>query len=340
MALQVSSDAQLVFFNKVFGSTAATTTRVKALLSHGVTFEVSLYSIRAYSGSKTPLSVVQLTTGSTSLIKGTVDQTVTLQNMKLIEQWVSKLYQEQGAPVSKAPVKATPTKLVLKGSTHTLPHLLNLIKAVHKVMGPLGASLAMAKTAVQQAMAGTPTDIGTFPTYEEANAAAAVVNDAEGFVELVPAGAHTVAASSQFKKPAGPGYFEGLAPKVAKPVDKVIDLKAAEALGQKVHGTSSGSVYHTIALSEHGVKIAARLYKSGSISIRAEWTPASTLAGVQAELKKLEESGVQMKANYGSIHFDAQDVPLQRVIGAFLVGTGIQWKAAVMNGAELVIGEK
>ena len=33
-----------------------------------------------------------------------------------------------------------------------------------------------------------------------------------------------------------------------------------------------------------------------------------------------------------------QDVPLQRVIGAFLVGTGINWKAVVTNGAELVIG--
>ena len=47
-----------------------------------------------------------------------------------------------------------------------------------------------------------------------------------------------------------------------------------------------------------------------------------------------------MKSGYGSIDFDPQEVPVQWVIGTLLVGTGIQWKAAVMNGAELVIGGK
>jgi hypothetical protein len=46
-----------------------------------------------------------------------------------------------------------------------------------------------------------------------------------------------------------------------------------------------------------------------------------------------------MKPNYASVHFGAEGVPLQRVIGAFLVGTGINWKAAVMNGSDLVIGD-
>ena len=336
MALQVSSDAQLVFFNKVFGLYSPVTERVKALQGLGITFEVSLYSIRAYGPDGVPLGPVKLTIGSTSLIKGTVDQSVTLQNMHLIEGWIAEMYQAHGAPVSKA--KAVDHKVVLVGSTHPLPHLLKLVKAVFTVTG---WTLVEAKKKVQEAMAGIPAIIGVYPSLEAANAAAAPIQAAEGKVEITPVGTHIAAAHSILKKtgplPTGGKLEVSFAP---KPVDKVIDLKAAEALGQKVHGTSSGSVYHTIALSEHGVKIAARLYKSGSISIRAEWTPASTLAGVQAELKKLEESGVQMKANYGSIHFDAQDVPLQRVIGAFLVGTGIQWKAAVMNGAELVIGEK
>jgi len=117
-----------------------------------------------------------------------------------------------------------------------------------------------------------------------------------------------------------------------KPVDKVIDLKSAKALGQKVHGTSQGSVYYCIAVAEH-VKVAARIAKGGGISIRAEWTDTPT-----ADLKKLEESNMQLKGNYGSMHFDAGEVPLPRVIGALLVGTGIKWQAAVMNGADLVIG--
>jgi hypothetical protein len=32
-------------------------------------------------------------------------------------------------------------------------------------------------------------------------------------------------------------------------------------------------------------------------------------------------------------------VPLQRVIGAFLLGTGIEWQQVVTKGADLVIGE-
>lgn len=118
-----------------------------------------------------------------------------------------------------------------------------------------------------------------------------------------------------------------------KPVPSVIHLKDAKALGQQVHGTSTGSVYYTIALSEH-VKVAARLYKSGSISIRAEWTDTPT-----DELAKLSAAGVGMKGNYGSIHFDASGVPIERVVGAFLVGTGIKWKSVIMSGADLVIGE-
>lgn len=329
MALQVSSDAQLVFFNKVFGSTAATTNRVKALLSHGVTFEVSLYSIRAYSGSKTPLSVVQLTTGSTSLIKGTVDQMVALQNRKAIEQWVANLYQEQGAPavVKPAPVVLPQTlvSVTALGLTDTdpKPNFISLIKAIREVTGD---SLAVAKTKAESLLAGVDVAFGVYKTLEEAKIK---THQLQGLVKVALGGVEALKVSAVPHSVVGPYSWDK-----TKPVDKVIDLKDAAALGQKVHGTSTGSVYHTIALTDK-VKVAARLYKSGSISIRAEWTDSPT-----EELKKLAEAGVQMKPTYGSIHFDAQDVPLQRVIGAFLVGTGIQWKAAVMNGAELVIGEK
>ena len=320
MALQVSSDAQLVFFSKVFGLHSPTTERVKGLIGFGVTFEVSLYNVRAFLHGKA-LPPVQLTIGSSALIKGTVDPIVAAQNKHVIEEWVAKLYQQQGAPQAKPKTPwAGPTTVVLTGLQPNA-NLLLVVKAVHLLFGG-NKTLAESKAIVVLAQGGAKTEVITLPTYAEALTASQKLVTAGGVSHLESPGGQKVTPE---------------APKVApKPVDAVIDLKAAQALGQKVHGTSTGSVYHTIALTDK-VKVAARIIPGGSISIRTEWTDSPT-----ADLKRLEEAGVIMKPGqgYGSIHFDPQEVPVQRVIGAFLVGTGIQWKAAVMNGAELVIGGK
>lgn len=330
MALQVSPDVQVVFFNKVFGTTAPTTNRVKGLLSVGFTFEVALYAVWALQNGK-PLSSVTLTYGTTALMKGAADPIVANQNRHLIEEWVAGLYAKHGSPVyvQHSPtidallgVAAKPKSLEYNvGLTGCEPtKKLPVIKAVHQIVGT--GTLTEAKNLVEQAGQGFgPVIIASFSTLAEAAQAQAKLKAAGGLVygswEVTSAPVPPVA-------PVAP----------PKPVDQVIHLKEAKALGQQVHGTSAGSVYHCIALSEH-IKLAARIYKSGSISIRAEWTD-----NPKDELQKLQESGMGMKGAYGSIHFDAQEVPLQRVIGAFLVGTGIQWKAAVMNGADLIIGEK
>lgn len=322
MAFTLSVDAQLVFFNKVFGPTHPVTAKVKALLGGGVTFEVSLYSLRAYTGgSKHNFETVHLSYGTTSLIKGTGGAEVIAQNCKLITSWVDDLYAKQGSPVTIP--KLIPTKLVIKGvgvgSIKPEPNLILLIKAIRAVTGE---NLATAKLKAEQVVkSGVDVELGIYGSLEEANEKAQILKNVQAEVLLVAVKMTT----------APPPHI------VVKPVNAVISLKDAKALGQKVHGTSTGSVYHTIALSDH-VRVAARIYKGGSISIRAEWDGQPD--AVKIELDKLKESGVQMKSGYGSIHFDAADVPLQRVIGAFLVGTGINWKAAVMNGAELVITEQ
>jgi hypothetical protein len=320
----------LVFFNKVFGATHPVTVKAKALLSQGVAFEVSLYNVKATVKGKAVQ--VNLTYGTTALMKGTADAVVLSQNKKLIEEWIGGLYNSQGSPVApkapvQAPVQTQPIgyRLMLLGVTHPLPHILKLVKAVHTVTG---GTVAQAKQKVELSMAGgaeVGVELGVYPSLEAANLAAAPIMAAEGHVQLVPVNPPVVAPPQGV---VGPGPYSW-----AKPVDKVIDLKEAKALGQKVHGTSTGSVYHTVAFTDH-VKVAARLYKSGSISIRAEWTDNPV-----GDLKLLAEAGLQMKPNYGSIHFDAQDVPLPRVIGAFLLGTGIEWTQVVTKAADLVIAE-
>ncbi|PWT88698.1 MAG: hypothetical protein C5B54_10195, partial [Acidobacteria bacterium] len=100
---------------------------------------------------------------------------------------------------------------------------------------------------------------------------------------------------------------------------------------QKVHGTSKGSVYYLVARNAR-VRVAARIYKAGSISIRAEWQEATP-----DELEKLKAAGLVMKAEYASLHLDPAGVPASRIIGAFVMGTGIEWQEVVKSGAELVV---
>lgn len=323
MALQVSSDGQLVFFNKVFGPWSAEAGLAKTLVSAGVKFEVSLYAVQAaFFASDTglkKLSGVTLTTGSTALIKGTVPATVLIQNKKLIATWLDTVNVAAGFPVAQ-PKVGQAFEVVLVGVQPSTSSILPLIKAVQKVSG---WTLLLSKNAVQDAAADVPQVIsGVYSLFADATHAAEALKKVGGVVEVKQA----VTKAASKPAPATPQH----APQEA-PVDAVIDLKAAQALGQKVHGTSTGSVYHCIALTEH-VKLAARILP-GSISIRTEWTDAPS-----ADLQRLEEAGMLMHAHYGSIHFSPQNVPVSRVIGAFLVGCGISWKAAVMSGDDLVLG--
>ena len=325
MAFNLSADAQLVFFNKVFGQNHPVVEKVKGLLAGGVTFEVSLYSLRAFVGKKA-LEPVQLTYGTTALMKGTVEAAVYAQNKKLIEDWVAYLYVKQGNPVAqpKAPKLVT---LWLNGVQDAEASKLPLIKAVHKLVSP-PISLGQAKSVVDTAAMNIPVKLGDF----QQDTASVIVQT------LVKAGGVVGTDNSAPNLTQTMGFSSLPKGTTPEPVPTVIHLKDANALGQKVHGTSTGSVYHCIAVGEH-VRVAARLSKGGSVSIRAEW-PVGQPEAVKAELKKLEEAGVQMKGHYGSIHFDAADVPLSRVIGAFLLGTGIQWKNVVTSGADLIVGEK
>jgi hypothetical protein len=321
MPVTISSEAQLVFFNKVFGPIHPVTVKAKALLSQGVAFEVSLYNVKAQVKGKA--TQVNLTYGTTALMKGTADVVVLSQNKKLIEEWIGGLWLSHGSPEApKKQAQATAYTVLLTGTAPGLPRILKLIKAVHSVTG---GSVASAKQKVETAVAGTPVALGTRPCWKRPiwRRLPSLVCRAGSWSWRRPAmGSPTTERG---------GCTGSVLWDKQKPVDAVIDLKRPRLCGAGArHDT--GSV--KLTLTDH-VKVAARLYQTGSISIRAEWTDNPT-----EELKLLAEAGLQMKPNYGSIHFDANDVPLQRVIGAFLLGTGINWKQVVTTGADLVIGEK
>ena len=114
------------------------------------------------------------------------------------------------------------------------------------------------------------------------------------------------------------------------PTDEVVYLRDAKALGQKVHGTAKGSVYHTIALNSR-VKVAAKIGKDGTISIRVECDDAEP-----DELQRVKKA-VAWKQTYGSTHMVAGDIPPARCIGAFVMGLGIVFTSQVQHEGQLVV---
>ena len=107
----------------------------------------------------------------------------------------------------------------------------------------------------------------------------------------------------------------------------VIALKDAEAIGQKVKGTSASSVYVCIAVNPR-VKVAVR--KQGtSLSLRVE-----TDGAYDAEMSAIKGSGIEWKdgAGYGSLHVALGTFPEAKMIGSFLYGMGVKFDRQVAAG--------
>jgi len=113
---------------------------------------------------------------------------------------------------------------------------------------------------------------------------------------------------------------------VHKPVPGELPSKLAEAgkLYQPVKGTSAGSVYATVALSET-MKVAARV-GSDKLSIRVEGLCITDPKVV----KKLIEIGfTESKGTHFSMHLSCGNVPVERVIGAILGSLGREFKTPI-----------
>lgn len=101
---------------------------------------------------------------------------------------------------------------------------------------------------------------------------------------------------------------------------KVLLANATE-LYQPVHGSSSGSVYHAIALTK-GLNVAVRIKNNNNVSLRAEgdlskWAPRLTAAGFV------------MSNTHASVHVNgANALMARRVVGALLMSLGVNFTKA------------
>jgi hypothetical protein len=101
-------------------------------------------------------------------------------------------------------------------------------------------------------------------------------------------------------------------------------LAAAGKMYQPVRGTSAGSVYAVVAMSE-SMKVAVRVGPE-KLSVRVE----GSCVGLPATSKKLVEMGFQQsKGSHYSMHMNCGNVPIERVIGAVLAGLGMEFTTPV-----------
>lgn len=116
-------------------------------------------------------------------------------------------------------------------------------------------------------------------------------------------------------------------PQMPAATGNVVKLSEALAVGQKVQGTSAGSIYHTVAVNDR-VKIAMRL-TSGKVSVRAEGAPT------KKEQECLSNVGMSNHGKYWSMHLSLEDVPPARTVGALLMGMGIEFDHQLTKFKEL-----
>lgn len=181
-----------------------------------------------------------------------------------------------------------------------------VLKAIREIAE---CDLATAKAMTDQVQAtGVSVLVKTFTDKKEAVAAWIKLTQAGAKSEIFDALHNKITPAALNPALGQTELFQGeLGKPSSKPVAGTIQLRDAKAVGQKVHGTSGGSVYHTVAYNNR-VKLAARIYKAtGTVSLRAEW-----LGATPDELKHLSDAGLTMKSDYASMHLQLGEVPMGR----------------------------
>jgi ribosomal protein L7/L12 len=328
MALAMNPASQLTFYQKVFGESHLAVTLVQQLIDKGFKFDMSLYTVKLTTDTGKTKSL-SLSLGTTTLMKGSGSQILPEKNK--IWTWLHGIAVENGLivpanetlqqiassqeSVETETVTAAVTTKVLFDVLLTgvdIDSKLAVIKAIRAITG---MTLPEAKALADKAEEGVPVYILKHVTLEAALTAAEKLKEANGSV-VIPGHSATPQATVIAK--------QGDTKAPAKPTAAIIALRNSQAVGQKVKGTSSGSVYVTIAYNPR-VKLAARV-QGEAVSIRAEWQNA-----LEEEISKLAQNGLSMKAEYASLHLEAHGVPVARVIGGFLMGLGIKFDDQIID---------
>lgn len=304
----------------------------------GVTFETNLYVVSASKPGNPKGWQVQLPIAVFALVKDS-NSPQAIMAINMINEFVCKLY--AATVINTPPLIAltTPTAEVVD-PVPTPPSFAvvlfgaeQVVSAIKIVREMTGLGLKEAKDLVD---AANKIGASLIPgNYTESQAKKwetkfILVEAKAGYTEKTGTNVETLLAGGFAKFKANKLAETGVSPSTpAKPKAKavsseVVKLVDSEHVGQKVFGSSSGSVYVAIAVNPR-VKVAARLVGT-SLSLRVESKNPT------AEEQKAINSVVQWKSNYGSQHFDIGNVPAKRVLGALIYGMGIQFDEVLKPG--------
>jgi ribosomal protein L7/L12 len=386
MALNISPETHLIFFEKLFADQPKVVQAVKEMAAKGAKFEQAFYLIKIEFNGKVYSQTCTVPTSN--LVKGTAPVTVMLQNKMVIllflhGAWKEIMGTEPAFELPYMAVKDTPAKAMkfmdddTSGKTVVkavappeqkmyrvildacLTDKISLIKQIRKVfqLGLKEAKVDVADVLPVLVLNCVSEDDVKLVQKEFADFATVTVEHTDS----APTTQYSIASCldqcevgfASYKHQLGilpVGTFAGTVPEPnfskssvlaqkapkKKPLESVISLKDAEAVGQRVHGTSGGSVYHCIAVGER-VKVAARILTSGgskAVSIRVEANKPTS-----EELQKIKNSGIGWKGDYGSLHLSVGSSSLGRAVGAFLMGMEVDFKEKVEKVSDLVLNE-
>jgi ribosomal protein L7/L12 len=328
--VHMSKNSQLVFFNTLFGEGSPTSKRVSQLIESGFKVESDLYFVKLIKGQD--VFSCLLSAGVSALMKKQVPPAIQNAEAVKIEKFVTSVwdteFKKEGSTYispTQQPPQEEKVPLVAWYSGFDYP-VVNVIKILRQF---LLLDLKVAKD-LSDSIKGSsyqhPYNLGHFNKSEAIKLQKALVDVGISTKMLLPIDA--------LQAPAPYEHINLASQDKEVPTKDVIPLRFAKAVGQPVKGTSAGSVYHTIAIGER-VRVAARVFKNGSISIRVEWETITN-----SEKAKLQANGFSINNDYASIHLSAGEVPYSRIIGGFLLGMELPFKDQITDYKQIVLQEK
>jgi ribosomal protein L7/L12 len=324
MALYMAKNVQLVFFQKLFGVESPYYKLAQDLNDVGGVFSLTLFSVEfTYKGIT---EKVALKVSPTNILKSAATPEDYALVGKEVGDWLTVLGKQVGLDKKEEvpPVKEKTYSIKLMDVPADGAVKIPIIKFLRM---QLGISLKEAKDIVDAASNGKPFVYQTGLSYKEASAVLtkAMVETKGKFVLFCEQDGLVVEALAITQSKQG-SFSE---PVATKPVNSVVKLVDALALGQKVSGTSAGSVYYCIAYNSN-LKIAAR-FSGHEVSLRAEWKKK-----IPSEVSLLASNGMKVTEKYASLHLALNGVPPARVVGAFLMGLGMEFSDQVTSAKQLV----
>jgi hypothetical protein len=356
MAVSLSTAAQTKFFRDTFGD-AWTEENVTPLIKAGVTLSVEFNGIRAIHGNSD--YKVSLPCNTSALMKGTASPAYLQDAKMLVAEFISNVNSAingggfEGSMLADAKAKAEALKaeaikhVAMTGGGGVPPVAWVNLPAQGGAGGGGGSGVESAKAPLHHEFKHHEFKISFVdPTTGQKMTAQGVSPgelDATFNKPTVDLGEIQPPKPAPVKKVPKKSVAETVidqlmelkqadaAPK-AKPVAGLVMLRDAKAVGQKVYGTSTDSVYTVIGLNSR-VKVAARIV-GNQVSIRAEFKNA-----LSSEKFAIKNQGLQGKnginGEYWSLHVGTGEVPPNRFLGAFLFDCGINFDDIIKSPKEV-----